>query len=235
MTELQIFKKEEFGSIRVIEKDNEPWFVAKDVAGALGYVDTINAVKQHCKGVVKYHLRSGGQIRQMSIIPEADLYRLILRSKLPSAEKFQDWVTEEVLPAIRKTGSYNLPDFNNPAEAARAWADMYEKRIAAEQKVIEMQPKAEYFDMLVDRKTLTNFRDTAKEFKIKQNKFINWLLDNEFIYRAGKKGELKPYSKFVENGLFELKEFTKEHKSGVQTLITAKGRETFRLLLNIDS
>jgi prophage antirepressor-like protein len=104
---LQSFRHDQFGQIRSIDAEGNPWFVARDVATALGYRDTVNAIKTHCKGVVKRHLPSNGGKQECSTIPESDLYRLILRSKLPSAEAFQDWVTMEVLPAIRKTGAYS--------------------------------------------------------------------------------------------------------------------------------
>lgn len=124
-----------------------------------------------------------------------------------------------------------LPDFTNPVVAARAWADEYEKRTIAESKVIELAPKAEYFDYLVDRNLLTNFRDTAKEFKMSQGDFIDWLLEHKYTFRDQRK-HLKPYAHYV-GSLFELKEYRKEANGyvGTQTLITPKGRETFRLLL----
>lgn len=110
MNELQIFNSEEFGEIRTIEIDGKPYFVGADVAKALGYKDTVNALKQHCRGVVKHHLiDSLGRKQEASFITEGDLYRLIMKSKLPSAEKFESWVMDEVLPAIRKTGSYQKP------------------------------------------------------------------------------------------------------------------------------
>lgn len=99
------------------------------------------------------------------------------------------------------------------------------------QKVMEMQPKADYFDDLVERNMLTNFRDTAKELKLPQNKFINNLLEDGYLYRDQKK-KLKPYQKHMDKGLFELKEYTSKYNNhaDVQTLITPKGRETFRLI-----
>lgn len=106
--------------------------------------------------------------------------------------------------------------------------EIEEKEKLEEQNKL-MQPKAQYFDNLVDRNLLTNFRDTAKELHIKQNVFINWLLENEYIYRDSKK-KLKPYAQHIDDGLFELKEYSTEKNSGVQTLITPKGRETFKLL-----
>ena len=110
MNELQIFNSGEFGEIRTIEIDGKPYFVGADVAKALGYKDTVNALKQHCRGVVKHHLTDSlGRNQEASFITEGDLYRLIMKSKLPSAEKFEAWVMDEVLPTIRKTGSYQKP------------------------------------------------------------------------------------------------------------------------------
>ena len=106
--------------------------------------------------------------------------------------------------------------------------EIEEKEKLEEQNKL-MQPKAQYFDNLVDRNLLTNFRDTAKELHIKQNVFINWLLENGYIYRDSKK-KLKPYAQHIDSGLFELREYSTEKNSGVQTLITPKGRETFKLL-----
>ena len=118
-------------SVRVIDIEQDPWFVAKDVAEVLGYAKTENAIARHCKAGTTTPKQGGGLI---TIIPERDVYRLIMRSKLPEAESFEEWVVGEVLPSIRKTGGYQvagtaLPDFNNPAEAARAWADQHEQAL----------------------------------------------------------------------------------------------------------
>lgn len=115
-------------------------------------------------------------------------------------------------------------------EALRAYADEVEKNIKLEEKVKELEPKGQYFDKLVDRVVLTNFRDTAKELGLGQNEFINKLIELRYIYRDPKK-HLKPYSKFVKDGLFEIKEFTNSYTSGVQTLVTPKGREVFLRLI----
>ena len=109
MNELQIFNSEEFGDIRTAEIDGKPYFVGTDVAKALGYSNPRDAVSRHCKGVVKRDTPTSSGIQSMSYINEGDLYRLIMKSKLPSAEKFESWVMDEVLPAIRKTGSYQKP------------------------------------------------------------------------------------------------------------------------------
>lgn len=109
MNELQFFNSEEFGEIRTIEIDGKPYFVGTDVAKALGYNNPRDAVSRHCKGVVKRDTPTSSGIQSMSYINEGDLYRLIMKSKLPSAEKFESWVMDEVLPIIRKTGSYHKP------------------------------------------------------------------------------------------------------------------------------
>lgn len=133
---LQVFSASEFGQVRVILRNGEPWFVARDIAAAMGYVDPSRAVAEHCKKSIKSTILVDNQHGKktplnLSLIPESDVYRLIMRSNLPNAEQFQTWVCEEVLPAIRKTGHYGtgivLPNFNDPVAAARAWADEREK------------------------------------------------------------------------------------------------------------
>ena len=109
MNKLQIFNSGEFGEIRTIEIDGKPYFVGTDVAKALGYNNPRDAVSRHCKGVAKRDTPTSSGIQSMSYINEGDLYRLIMKSKLPSAEKFESWVMDEVLPTIRKTGSYQKP------------------------------------------------------------------------------------------------------------------------------
>ena len=118
MNEVQIFNNEEFGQVRIVEIEGKPYFVGKDVANALGYSNPRDAILRHCKGVVKHdNFKEGGQL--IALITEGDMYRLITHSKLESAERFEDWVFDEVLPAIRKHGIYatdNVIDniLNNP-------------------------------------------------------------------------------------------------------------------------
>lgn len=126
--EIQIFEKEEFGQVRITDNNGEPWFVASDVAKALGYEKPNNAVNTHCKKVNKFSYPETGQ--PINIIPESDVYRLVMRSKLESAEAFQDWVVEEVLPSIRKTGSYTaksaLPEVKEASERISAATNIFE-------------------------------------------------------------------------------------------------------------
>lgn len=233
MSNIKIFENSEFGKVRTIVINDEPWFVGKDVAEILGYSQPSVAISKKVddddKGISKMETPGGEQ--NTIIVNESGLYSLMLSSKLPTAKKFKHWVTSEVLPSIRKTGSYNLPDFNNPAEAARAWANEYEskQKLLTENKV--MKPKAEYFDCLVDRNLLTNFRTTAKEFHMKQKQFINWLLENRFVYRD-QKGSLQPYSEYADYfHVKDVKSTAGNNWAGTQTLITPKGKEAFRLML----
>jgi len=125
--------------------------------------------------------------------------------------------------------SYQIED---PIERAERWIEEEKERRKLQQENKIMMPKASYFDALVERNLLTNFRDTAKEFKIGQKELIEWLIDNDYIYRDNK-GKLKPYMKYVDAGLFEIKEYKKNKHAGTQTLIAPKGRETFKLLIGV--
>lgn len=109
MTDLQIFNSEEFGEVRAIAKDSTIYFAGSDVAKALGYAIPHKAVQTHCKGVLKWNIPTNSGNQDVLFITEGDVYRLIMKSKLPDAEKFESWVMDEVLPSIRKTGSYNKP------------------------------------------------------------------------------------------------------------------------------
>jgi prophage antirepressor-like protein len=242
MNEIKIFNNEEFGSVRVMEIDGEPYFVGKDITTILGYTNPTKAMQDHVdkedmsfNETLKLSRQSGAWL-----INESGVYSLILSSKLPSAKKFKHWVTSEVLPSVRKTGGYVNDDelfINNYLP----YADENTKQlfrmnlqVIREQniKIAQMTPKAEYFDDLIRRNLLTNFRDTAKEFNMRQKDFIQWLLDNRYVFRDAK-GNLKPYCNSISDELFQLKEYKSGDKHcGVQTLITPKGRETFRLLLN---
>ena len=249
MNELMIFNNPEFGTVRTLEENGVVLFSATDVARALGYSNPYDAIARHCKGVVKregvsrttnQYGTTTEQSAEMSFIPESDLYRLVFSSKLPTAEKFTDWVTEEVLPSIRRTGGYIAGADNMTPEELMAAALIMANKTIENQKArlstltVEnqiMKPKADYFDELVDRNLLTNFRETAKQLEVKERDFIQFLLNKKYIYRD-KRGKLMPYAQHADNGLFEVKECFNEKTqwSGTQTLVTPKGRETFRLL-----
>lgn len=180
-----------------------------------------------------------GKMQDINFIPESDLYRLVFSSKLPTAEKFTDWVTAEVLPSIRRNGGYIAGQESMTPEELMAKALTVAQRTLAEREArisqlstqaAIMAPKADYFDELVERNTLTNFRETAKQLEVGPKAFITFLLERKYIYRD-KRGKLLPYAD-KNDGLFEVKECfnDKTQWSGTQTLVTPKGRETFRLL-----
>lgn len=241
MNELQLFNFESH-EVRTLSINGEIWFVGKDVAETLGYANPQKAIRDHVdeedRGLNEMVTPSGNQ--QMVIINESGLYSLTLSSKLESAKRFKRWVTSEVLPTIRKTGGVYMTQ--TKAEELLADPDLIiglaqqvkdlklnNSRLSVE--VATMQPKADYFDALVDRGLNLSIRDTAKGLKIKEKEFVAWLLKKKFLYRSGSKGKLTPYAEYVDD-LFEIKESTnnKTGWAGTQTLVTPKGRETFKLL-----
>lgn len=239
MNNIQIFKYEN-NDVRTVEMNGEPWFVLKDVCVVLG-LGTVSKVADRLdadeKGMNQIHTPGGMQ--DVTVINESCLYNVILRSDKPEAKPFRKWVTSEVLPSIRKNGGYIAGQEQLTPSELMAKAMLVANKTLAEReaRISElkvqnaiMQPKAEYFDELVDRNLLTSFRETAKQLGVEEKKFISFLMEKKYIYRD-KKAKLMPYAD-KNNGLFEVKEcFNEKTKwSGTQTLITPKGRETFRLL-----
>lgn len=246
---MMIFNNPEFGEIRTIEMNGEPWFVLKDVAGILGIENHKDLPKRLDPDEVGRfelpHPQNHDKGIEMTCINESGLYSVILRSDKPEAKPFRKWVTSEVLPSIRKHGAYMTPEtlqaaILNPdamiqlCQQLKAEQDKNmalradNSKLTVENQI--MQPKADYFDELVERNTLTNFRETAKQLEISPKKFVQFLIDKKYIYRD-KRGKLMPYED-KNTGLFEVKESFNEKTnwSGTQTLVTPKGRETFRLI-----
>ncbi|MFA1322510.1 MULTISPECIES: phage antirepressor KilAC domain-containing protein [Bacilli] len=235
MSNLITFENMEFGKLTVMEKDGEFFFIGKEVAEKLGYSNTRDALVRHVdiddKADVVFH--DGRQRRSMVSINESGLYSLILSSKLPQAKEFKKWITTEVLPSIRKNGGYikNQEKMSNEEILANAVL-LANHLIAEKEKIIEdLEPKAKYFDELVNNNLLTNFRNTAKELHIPQKVFIQFLLEKELIYRD-KKNRLLPYAK-NNKGYFEVKEWCRNDNDavGIQTFITPKGRHFLLLLI----
>ena len=247
MNDLQIFENERFGRVRTIEQNGEPWFIARDVCECLSigkYRDAVSRLEEDERGSVEVDTPGGKQ--GMTAINEYGLYNLILSSRKPEAKEFKRWITHEVIPAIRKTGGYIGGVENLSDDEIMAKALLIGKRTIEQQQLriqnLEiknsklsvsntiMRPKADYFDELVDRNLLTNIRETAKQLRVGQKVFVNFLLDKKYLYRD-LKGKLMPYAG-KGDGLFEVKECfnDKTRWSGVQVLVTPKGREVFRLL-----
>ena len=206
MSDLKIFKNEEFGEVRVIEVDGEPWFVGKDVAESLGYKDAPDALKKHVfeEDKLTRQIADSGQNRLMYIINESGLYSLILSSKLPNAKKFKRWVTNEVLPQIRKTGGYipvNKED-DDMTILIKA-VGIYEKTLKEKNTIIsELEPKAKEFDALMSGKGTYSMNHTAKIFGIGQNKLFKILRDSNVLLKRGT--DNVPYQKFLDMGYFEV-------------------------------
>ena len=245
MNDLQVFKYQD-SEVRTIEMNGEPWFVLKDVCKVLRLTDTgRTAERLDSDELTRTTLVSGGQKREMICISESGLYNVILRSDKPEAKPFRKWVTSEVLPTIRKHGAYMTPEtlqeaILNPdmmiqlCQQLKAEQDKnaalkaVNSRLTVDNQI--MQPKADYFDELVERNLNTGIRETAKLLGIGQKEFVAFLQDKKYLYRD-KRGRLMPYMN-KNNGLFEVKECfnNKTNWAGTQVLITPKGRETFRLL-----
>lgn len=232
---IQIFNNQEFGNVRVAIINGEPFFCLLDLCSSLQL--TPKGVKQRLSHEVISNypiIDSLGRAQNALFINEDGLYDVVFDSRKQEAKRFRKWVTSEVLPSIRKTGSYSI-DNRIPktfAEALRLAADQQEK-IEEQQKLIEVQkPKADYFDGLIERGNNLNFRDTVKLLGIGEKAFIFMLIDNKYIYRDAK-GKLKPIAKYVDK-YFVLKEWNREEngKAGTQTLITVKGREYFKKIVD---
>lgn len=233
--------------VRTVEMNGQPWFVLKDIAEVLKLTDTNKiSARLEADELTRIKFVSGGQNREMLCVSESGLYNVVLRSDRPEAKPFRRWITHEVIPSIRKTGGYIAGQETLSPEELMAKALLVAKQTLAERdaRINELStanseltvqnqillPRAQYFDELVDRNLLTNFRETAKELGIAPKRFVNWLVEQKYLYRD-KKGKLLPYEG-KNTGLFEIKEQynPKTEWSGVQTLVTPKGRETFRLL-----
>lgn len=241
MDKVTIFRYEENKLVRTMNIDGEPWFVLKDVCEVLGLASP-HKVAERLDGDERNQIPvedSAGRQQETTVINESGLYSVILRSDKPEAKPFRKWVTAVVLPSIRKNGGYiSGQEELSPQELMAKALLVAQKTIADREARISnleaqkqvMQPKADYFDELVSRNMLTNFRETAKELKLKEKDFIGWLLAHKYIYRD-QKGKLMPYAA-KNDGLFEVKEGKGRYNewAGTQTLITPKGRATFRLL-----
>lgn len=248
MDELQIFNYSG-KPVRTVQKDDETWFALKDVCDVLGIENHKDVVKRlDVDEVGRFNLphpQNPEKQVEMNCVNESGLYNVILRSDKPEARPFRKWVTSDVLPNIRKHGAYMTPETLQAAilnpdyllKVVTALKEETDRRKALEAAnaslVVDLEiskPKADYFDELVERNTLTNFRETAKLLGAPPRKFVSFLLDKKYIYRD-KKGKLLP-CEARNDGIFEIKEcFNEKTKwSGTQTLVTPKGRETFRLL-----
>ena len=240
MNQMEIFKNPEFGSIRTFEQNGEVLFCGKDIAQALGYRRPADAIAAHCKGVCVLPTPSNGGIQQMKFIPEGDVYRLIVHSKLPSAERFERWVFDEVLPSIRQHGAYITRDklwevATSPEALLKLCTDLLaerEKNAALREDNARLQSKAVYYDLFIDLHHSTNLRTTAKELDVPERRFVRFLLERRLVYRTPS-GCVLPYAKSANEGLFCVKDFCRNGHTGSYTLVTPKGKLHFAELRSL--
>jgi len=234
---MEVFRNEEFGSVRIIEEDGKYLFCGNDVAKALGYSNAPDALNRHCRAIVKRDSPISGKIQAINFIPEGDVYRLIVHSKLPTAEKFEKWVFDEVLPTIRKHGAYMTDSLleqvaRDPQTIYLLAETLIQERLRGdrlEAELVEARPKAAYFDAFVDPADCTNIRTTAKQLQIPERRFTRFLQEQGFMYRCPA-GALMPYNKPSNRGLFIVRDFCKNGHKGAYTLITPSGKDLFRLM-----
>ena len=214
MNQMEIFNNPEFGSIRVIEENGKYLFCGSDVAGALGYSNPRDALRRHCKGVVKRDTLTDGGLQQLSFLPEGDVYRLIVHSKMPSAERFERWVFDEVLPTIRKHGAYLTKE--------KLW------EVATSPEALMKLCS----DLLAEREANISLRKENAQLEgkaVPERRFIRFLLEKRFVYRTAS-GNVLPYANVKNAGLFCVKDYCNHGHTGAYTLVTPKGKLYFAQL-----
>lgn len=238
MNDLRIFATAEFGQIRTTEINGQPYFMASDVAQALGYNKPNNAIAAHCRAALKRGSRISGKMQEVNFIPESDVYRLVIKSKLPGAERFEAWIMEEVLPSIRKTGGYiagqeTMSDSELIAKALIVAQRQIEER---NKQIAQMQPKALFADAVAASHSSILIGDLAKLIcqngvEIGQKRLFAWMRDNGYLIKAGESRNM-PMQRYVEQGLFEIKESNVCNPDGSiritkTTKVTGKGQVYF--------
>jgi prophage antirepressor-like protein len=244
MNDIQIFENSEFGKIRTLKINGEPWFVGKDIAENLGYTESAKAVRKYVdsedKGVSKMDTPGGKQ--DIIIINESGLYSLVLSSKLPTAKQFKRWVTSEVLPSIRKHGAYmseqvleevtKNPDFMigllQKLKAEKKKNEELQTAVMAQSRQIsEMKPKASYYDIVLNCKDLVSVTQIAKDYGKSAQWLNNFLAEKKIQFKRNKNWLL--YQKYSEAGYASTKTQIFNGRDGevhtsVHTYWTQKGR-----------
>lgn len=237
---IEVFKNEQFGEIRTALIENEPWFVAVDVCRALEIGNSSQAISRLDADEKMITLISNeGNKRgnpNMTVVNEPGLYTLILSSRKPEAKAFKRWITHDVIPMIRKTGGYMTDSLleriqKEPAvivEFAQALILEKNRVKALECELNTAKPKADYYDAFINPDDCTNIRTTAKELKIPERKFVQFLLKEKYLFRSPS-GQLLPYNKDSNAGLFIVRDFVTYCYTGSQTYFTPKGKEVIRM------
>lgn len=237
---IKVFENEQFGKIRVVEKNNEPWFIAKDVCKALGLAQVSRAIQKLDEDEVTNSkvIDSIGREQKVNAISEAGMYSLVLVSRKPEAKAFKRWVTHEVLPAIRRTGGYIATKKDDTPEEIMARAVLIAQDTINRQKqqIADMQPKALFADAVAASHTSILVGELAKLLKqngveIGQNRLFKWLRENGYLMKTGSSYNM-PTQRSMERELFEVKETSITHSDGHITVqktpkVTGKGQQYF--------
>lgn len=238
MNEVQLFNFESH-EVRSLLLNNEPWFVGKDVAEVLGYERADNAIRNHIdkEDKLMHQISASGQNRNMTIINESGLYSLVLSSKLPSAKKFKRWVTSEVLPALRKTGQYQVKELSGQELMAKALIEAQSVLAAKDKQIEEMKPKALFADAVATSHTSILVGELAKILKqngidMGQKRLFAWLREKGYLIKRQGTDYNMPTQKAMDLGLFEIKEGSYVNGSGVNITtktpkVTGKGQQYF--------
>lgn len=238
MNEVQLFNFENH-EVRSLLLNNEPWFVGKDVAEVLGYERADNAIRNHIdkEDKLMHQISASGQNRNMTIINESGLYSLVLSSKLPSAKKFKRWVTSEVLPALRKTGQYQVKELSGSELMAKALIEAQSVLAAKDKQIEQMKPKVVFADAVATSHTSILVGELAKILKqngidMGQKRLFAWLREKGYLIKRQGTDYNMPTQKAMELGLFEIKEGSYVNGSGVNITtktpkVTGKGQQYF--------
>ena len=239
MNEVQLFNFESH-EVRSLLLNNEPWFVGKDVAEALGYSKARNAIATHIDSEDKKDAPIQGTlggVQEMTVINESGLYSLVLSSKLPSAKKFKRWVTSEVLPALRKTGQYQVKELSGSELMAKALIEAQSVLAAKDKQIEEMKPKVVFADAVATSHTSILVGELAKILKqngidMGQKRLFAWLRENGYLIKRQGTDYNMPTQKAMDLGLFEIKEGSYVNGSGVNITtktpkVTGKGQQYF--------
>jgi prophage antirepressor-like protein len=229
--QVQQFYNDEFGSIGILMIDGKPYFPATECAVVLGYKNPQKAIRDHCKGVTDSFTPSAGGVQKKNFIPEGDLYRLIIRSKLPAAVRFEAWVCDEILPTIRKYGAYaaydtldellRSPEFAN--DLIKKLAKEREKSTVLEELATEMAPKALYCDLVLQSKNLLPVSLVAKDYGMSASSFNALLHDLGVQFKIG--GTWLLYQEHAGNGYTQTRTYrVGENVAAMHTCWTQKGR-----------
>jgi anti-repressor protein len=246
MNEIQIFNSPEFGQVRSLVINGEPWLVGKDVTKALGYDNPSKAIRDHVEeedkrvgvqNVTPYIIDSLGRKQHPTFINESGLYALVFGSKLPSAKKFKRWVTSEVLPALRKTGQYQVKELSGSELMAKALIEAQNVLAAKDKQIEEMKPKALFADAVATSHTSILVGELAKILKqngidMGQKRLFAWLREKGYLIKRQGTDYNMPTQKAMDLGLFEIKEGSYVNGSGVNITtktpkVTGKGQQYF--------